>query len=88
MYDDDTSIKMDASTVPIKICRGSNMFMRLYRFTLGPVIIYRLGGGGDFGGIIGFLDDRRGGSVITENPKGGIIKVVFYWDQPFQPRAV
>ena len=39
-----------------------------------PVIIYRLGGGGaeDFRGITWFLGEQKGGSVVTENPKGGI----------------
>ena len=40
----------------------------------GPVIIYRLGGRGRIlGGITWFLGEK-GGSVVTENPKGGIAK--------------
>ena len=40
----------------------------------GPVIIYRLGGRGRIlGGITWFLG-KKGGSVVTENPKGGIAK--------------
>ena len=42
-----------------------------------PVIIYRrggMGGGGEniLGGISWFLGEQKGGSVVTENPKGGI----------------
>ena len=44
-----------------------------------PVIIYRrggMGGGGGrekiVGGITWFLGEQKGGSVVTENPKGGI----------------
>ena len=44
-----------------------------------PVIIYRRGGmgGGEgrekiVGGITWFLGEQKGGSVVTENPKGGI----------------
>ena len=43
-----------------------------------PVIIYRrgeMGGGGRekiVGGITWFLGEQKGGSVVTENPKGGI----------------
>ena len=45
----------------------------------GPVIIYHLmgwGGGGQriLGGITWFLGEQKGGSVITENPKGGSLK--------------
>ena len=41
--------------------------------TKGPVIIYCLGGGGDFGGeSLDFEENKRGVSVVTENPKGGI----------------
>ena len=39
---------------------------------LGPVIIYRLGRAEDFGDTTWFLGEQRGGSVVTENPKGGI----------------
>ena len=44
----------------------------------GPVIIYRRGGvgGGEgqtiLGGITWFLGEQKGGSVVTENPEGGI----------------
>ena len=39
-----------------------------------PVIIYRLGGRGaeDFRGITWFLGEQKGGSAVTENPKGRI----------------
>ena len=37
-----------------------------------PVIIYRRGGAEDFRGITWFLGEQKGGSVVTENPKGGI----------------
>ena len=39
------------------------------------VIIYRLGGAEDFGRggwITWFLGEQKGGSVVTENPKGEI----------------
>ena len=40
---------------------------------LGPVIIYRLGRAEDFGGYhLIFRRTKGGGSVVTENPKGGI----------------
>ena len=39
---------------------------------LGPVIIYRLGGRRILRGTTWFLGEQRGGSVVTENPKGGI----------------
>ena len=40
----------------------------------GPVIIYPLGGGIVFlgGGITLFSGEQKGGSVVTENPKGEI----------------
>ena len=43
----------------------------------GPVIIYRRGGWGGggwtiLGGFSWFLGEQKGGSVVTENPKGGI----------------
>ena len=39
----------------------------------GPVIIYRLGGGGRIlGGITWFLGEQKGGSVVTEFAKRGI----------------
>ena len=41
----------------------------------GPVIIYREEGWGGqtiLGGITWFLEEKKGGSVVTENPKGGI----------------
>ena len=42
-----------------------------------PVIIYRLGGGAeDFRGITWFLGEQKGGSVVTENPKGGSLKTL------------
>ena len=44
-----------------------------------PVIIYHRGGDGGggggwtiLGGITWFLEEQKGGSVVTENPKGGI----------------
>ena len=39
----------------------------------GPVIIYGLGGRGRIlWGIIWFLGEKKGGSVVAKNPKGGI----------------
>ena len=42
----------------------------------GPIIIYRggRGGGGFWGGESLFLGEQKGGLVVTENPKGGIIE--------------
>ena len=44
--------------------------------TKGPVIIYRLGGGGgaaeDLGGIIWLSEGLRGGSAVIDRRKGGI----------------
>ena len=42
-----------------------------------PVIIYNrggMGGGGEniLGGISWFFGEQKGGSVVTENPQGGI----------------
>ena len=39
----------------------------------GPVIIYRLGVGvgGFWGRSLDFLGEQKGGSVVTESPKGG-----------------
>ena len=40
-----------------------------------PVIIYRLGEGGErriLGGMTWFLGEQKGGSVVTEKPNGGI----------------
>ena len=48
-------------------------------FIRGPVIIYRLlggGGGGIFGRITWVLGERKGESVVTENPKGGSLKTL------------
>ena len=47
----------------------------------GPVIIYRLEGGGGggwriLGGNTRFLGEQKGRSVVTENPKGGIAENV------------
>ena len=39
---------------------------------LAPVIIYCRGSAEDFGVITLFLGEEKGGSVVTENPKGGI----------------
>ena len=55
--------------------------MRKYNLTgsYGPVIIYPLGEpriffleGGGGGGVTWFLGEQKGGSVVTENPKGEI----------------
>ena len=35
-------------------------------------VIYHLGGGGILEGITWFWREQKGGSVVTENPKGGI----------------
>ena len=45
-----------------------------YSLSKGPVIIYRLEGGGGCweGGHLIFRRTKQGGSVVTENPKGGI----------------
>ena len=62
------------SSLPISVFRkgpeSSSVFV-----SKGPVIIYRLGGG-NLWGITGFLGEQKGGSVVTENPKGGSLKTL------------
>ena len=57
----------------ITLCRyGKWIYMYIFWFK-GPVIIYRRGrGGGILGGGHLILEEQKGGSVVTENPKGGI----------------
>ena len=46
-------------------------------FHKGPDTIYRLGGGWRIlGGSLDFWEKKKGGSVVTENPKGGIAENV------------
>ena len=42
----------------------------------GPVIIYRLRGRRIISGITRFLGEKKGESVVTDNPKGGTLKTL------------
>ena len=62
------------ATNNIKLARFKGRGHHHDRFPLsdgkGPVIIYRLAGAG--GWIYWFLGEQKGGTLVTENPKGEI----------------